>query len=622
VPSNAPERRDALAIDNEANIVTHPRLDEVPAVTSEVPDADIPIDLHFIDRIFDDDTPTVEVVALESSDAPTAAAQESKEIVEPVSATAQPAKQAAPESKPIAKRPPTESEAPAISAHDIIALLTQPIPTARAGQNTRASRPTAAPAPQAPAAVLTPDAPGEQSTAPTPNVERKSLVPTMPEAEPEPLPAATTTASVEDEIPTLTHIAQITTPASPLSPPAHVQAEEVASPPMPQQTKAETDASVGMIAAGIEAELELILPGEVPAVDEAPAANFDLEVKVDEAPAPKQAIIVEEAPSAAPPIELELELVPDAPSVPLLSETFEDVVVAQAIPPRREPPRVAKPHARVPAASAAQTTRAPSAQVSGPAAQLPSESIFKVKNRHAPTRTAPPATPAAPAIKRPVVIFDAPVEDVDSTQTLRALTPLELNDDSQSKWFAVQLALSEDPVKVESLPHIDIFDEYRLYSISGIEQGKFLHSLRLGFFSSENSAQAVAGYLRASFDDAVIKRVSIAEHDRFAERKAKQEKKPETGAVAERAPDAKRADVQPGAVPPSTTASRGNGSSSKAVRKSRGSGDSSPTGRHKTLGEQLYDEARDVALSQSAIRRLPKNSSLWSRLFGQDKGKQ
>ena len=53
-------------------------------------------------------------------------------------------------------------------------------------------------------------------------------------------------------------------------------------------------------------------------------------------------------------------------------------------------------------------------------------------------------------------------------------------------------ALSEDPVKVESLPHIDIFDEYRLYSISGIEQGKFLHSLRLGFFSSENSAQAVA----------------------------------------------------------------------------------------------------------------------------------
>ena len=53
----------------------------------------------------------------------------------------------------------------------------------------------------------------------------------------------------------------------------------------------------------------------------------------------------------------------------------------------------------------------------------------------------------------------------------------------------------------------------------------------------------------------------------------------------------------------------------------RGPIDSSPTGRHKTLGEELYNEARQVALSQSAIRRIPKNSSLWSRLFGPDKDK-
>ena len=261
--------------------------------------------------------------------------------------------------------------------------------------------------------------------------------------------------------------------------------------------------------------------------------------------------------------------------------------------------------------------RAPPAQASGPAAQLPAESIFKVKNRPAPTKTAPPAPPAAPAIKRPVVIFDAPVEDMDSTQTLRALTPLELNDDSQSKWFAVQLALSEDPVKVESLPHIDIFDEYRLYSISGIDQGKFLHSLRLGFFSAESSAQAVAGYLGASFEGAAVKRVSIAEHDRFAERKAKPVKKAEPETLA-----AKRGAVQSGPTPSSSTPARGNGSTPKTARKPRGSVDSSPTGRHRTLGEQLYDEAREVALSQSAIRRLPKNSSLWSRLFGQDKDKQ
>ena len=195
----------------------------------------------------------------------------------------------------------------------------------------------------------------------------------------------------------------------------------------------------------------------------------------------------------------------------------------------------------------------PRAPAPVPAAGLPADSIFKVKNRPAQARTAAPVAPAKPSIKRPVVIFDAPIEDMDSTQTLRALTPLELNDDTQSKWFAVQLALSEDPVKVESLPHIDIFDEYRLYSISGIDQARFLHSLRLGFFSAESSAQAVAGYLRASFADAVVKRVSIAEHERFAERRANPEKKREPEATAERAPGAMSVGAQPPSASSGTT---------------------------------------------------------------------
>jgi hypothetical protein len=48
------------------------------------------------------------------------------------------------------------------------------------------------------------------------------------------------------------------------------------------------------------------------------------------------------------------------------------------------------------------------------------------------------------------------------------------------------------------------------------------------------------------------------------------------------------------------------------------------TGRHKTLppiekkslAEQLLDEAREVQLSESGIRKLPKNDSLLSRMFG------
>ena len=48
------------------------------------------------------------------------------------------------------------------------------------------------------------------------------------------------------------------------------------------------------------------------------------------------------------------------------------------------------------------------------------------------------------------------------------------------------------------------------------------------------------------------------------------------------------------------------------------------TGKHKTLppiekkslAEQLLDEAREVELSESGIRKLPKNDSLLSRMLG------
>ena len=47
----------------------------------------------------------------------------------------------------------------------------------------------------------------------------------------------------------------------------------------------------------------------------------------------------------------------------------------------------------------------------------------------------------------------------------------------------------------------------------------------------------------------------------------------------------------------------------------------SATGKHKALNrkslhEQLLDEAREVELSESGIRKLPKNGSLLSKLVG------
>jgi len=106
---------------------------------------------------------------------------------------------------------------------------------------------------------------------------------------------------------------------------------------------------------------------------------------------------------------------------------------------------------------------------------------------------------------------------LDATQTVRALTQLELDDDGASRWFVIQLSLAEDAFDPDTLPNLDIFSVYRLYSVAGIDQGRIMHSLRLGFFSEEISAGAVASYLAAFYDKPAIKRVSSAERERFAE---------------------------------------------------------------------------------------------------------
>jgi hypothetical protein len=106
---------------------------------------------------------------------------------------------------------------------------------------------------------------------------------------------------------------------------------------------------------------------------------------------------------------------------------------------------------------------------------------------------------------------------MDSTQTVRTLTPLELADGEASRWFAIQLMLREQPIDSEQVPKLGIFTEYQLYSVTGLEQDRVMHALRVGFFSSELAAEAVAGYLVAYFDSPVIKRVSIAERERFAD---------------------------------------------------------------------------------------------------------
>jgi hypothetical protein len=117
-----------------------------------------------------------------------------------------------------------------------------------------------------------------------------------------------------------------------------------------------------------------------------------------------------------------------------------------------------------------------------------------------------------------------PAPSLESTQTLRPLTLLELGEHEAPRWFVVQLALSDDAFDPDALPHLDIFSLYRLYTVVGFDQGRLVHALRLGFFGEEASARAVANYLASFYDAPAVKRVSVAERDRFAEQRVEARK--------------------------------------------------------------------------------------------------
>ncbi|HEX3913972.1 MAG TPA: SPOR domain-containing protein [Steroidobacteraceae bacterium] len=127
------------------------------------------------------------------------------------------------------------------------------------------------------------------------------------------------------------------------------------------------------------------------------------------------------------------------------------------------------------------------------------------------------ATAPAPAL-REVKQLDEPLESLECTQTIRALTPKEL-EDNESRWFVIQLSLADHAFDPDSVPNLDLFSEYRLYSVAGLDQGRVVHALRLGFFREEIAAVAVASYLAAYWDKPTIKRVSVAERERFADQR-------------------------------------------------------------------------------------------------------
>ena len=300
-----------------------------------------------------------------------------------------------------------------------------------------------------------------------PPASEKPAVSSRPAAKPT-ASAATTAATV----PTLSD-----TPVSPAKPMAPATPMFTAAPPAPAKSMAPT---IPTLTAAPAAPATPAAPA-IPTVSTAPTA-----------PAKTMAPTIPTL-TAAPAASTK----PMAPAVPTpsVSPAVPATPAAPAIPTVSTAPTPAKPMApAVPAVSAT-----PTAEQKVPV-RVPAV---------VPKLNAPVPRQAEESSKR--------VPNLDATQTVFALTELELEDASASLWFVIQLSLAEEAFDPDTLPNLDIFSVYRLYSVAGIDQGRIMHALRLGFFTEEISAGAVASYLATFYDKPTIKRVSSAERERFAE---------------------------------------------------------------------------------------------------------
>jgi hypothetical protein len=226
----------------------------------------------------------------------------------------------------------------------------------------------------------------------------------------------------------------------------------------------------------------------------------------------------------------------------------------------------------------------------------------------------------------------------DSTQTLRALSPSEMRDPNQQKWFVVQLAVSDRPVNLETMPSLDVFVAHRLYAVEGRSGSSTRYCLRLGFFKEEQSAQAICGYLKTFFRSPSVVRVSAAERARF-ELAGQPEEPSQTAAPTSSkvvALDSVRAGIRTNVknvVNTTATNSAVAAADSRSVPQSwlpdlerpaqpqKTAGSSRQVGKkNKSLAQELLEEARQIELSKSGRYRVAKQTTSWlSRLLGGSK---
>ena len=255
-----------------------------------------------------------------------------------------------------------------------------------------------------------------------------------------------------------------------------------------------TDLAVAVVAAADDAPTQA-MPG--------PALEFPELLLLDDAPA---------AVEPSRPIEGTVASPAATGRAPVLDASFDALSASLSLeePMPAEPPMISS---AVPALTAREA--APTPVALQPTAKPVAAITAAVQPM--PLRAVPVQPAAKPAAAKPVPVVRETPLSLETTQTLRPLTSSEMQDEVALRWFVVQLSSSDHAFDPSAVPNLDIFLLYRLYSVASIDQGRPVHALRLGFFGEEMAAQAVASYLKSYYENPSVKRVSVAERERFSE---------------------------------------------------------------------------------------------------------
>lgn len=196
----------------------------------------------------------------------------------------------------------------------------------------------------------------------------------------------------------------------------------------------------------------------------------------------------------------------------------------------------------------------------------------------------------------------------DSTQTIRVVTARELRDPTLQKWFAVQLAVSDRPVNLDTLPRFDVFAARRLYAIQGRLGANACYALRLGFFTDPESAWQICSDLRAFYRSASVVQVSAAEQVRFENAPILEPPLPKPATTSAEVVEISSARRNVTTSPPVASKPKPAAQPAKATQ---------GRSKFKSLSQELWEEARQIQRAKTGRPNTkPQNASWLSRLLG------